>query len=336
MIAVARGSLLGNTPGSRTLYTPVPSGAVRVAHADRVAIWSAKQGSICRATRLADYAWLEWRRRTWRAAKLGALLWREMCRGVLQLRLRWVVEVPTHWQTTSEIGVLSGQKRWYGLVGRLCGRRRPRPTRVEDRDGVLNRLEVAAYARGEFRYSVPKPALEKILESLSESGQAGVGEGSLVLLRCAVGISRQMQLGQRLRTERARAPLGSGKAFHGGDGVCETRAYLGHSSHDAGLDVASGVFAPETRCAIPLLAFRLCALADDPRSPTLLDRGCGAIIVRRAAERTAEMSPLSLSSQRVGNWRVAERMAESTSWHVVGMCVCVSLPCWASSSRPLQ
>jgi len=71
-----------------------------------------------------------------------------------------------------------------------------------DKDGVLNRVEVSAYARGEFKYSIPRQALDKILDSLSQDSRGGVPADSMVLLKCAVGISRQVEIGEHLKKIR--------------------------------------------------------------------------------------------------------------------------------------
>lgn len=83
----------------------------------------------------------------------------------------------------------------------------------EDKDGKLNKKEVLAYAEGEFKFTVPPDALERILRVCSTDA-LGVDFKSFMRLRCLVGASREEARSamRKAEAERRRQRLGEMKA----------------------------------------------------------------------------------------------------------------------------
>merc|ERR1712048_952904 len=59
-----------------------------------------------------------------------------------------------------------------------------------DKDGLLNREEVAAYAKGEFSFELPEENLDRIARQLFHVNADGVEPKTFQLLKSAVGIAR--------------------------------------------------------------------------------------------------------------------------------------------------
>lgn len=59
-----------------------------------------------------------------------------------------------------------------------------------DNDGMLSAKEIAAYAKGEFQFDVPKAVVEKLM-SLYGNGGKGVLQAEMIRVRTAVGIARE-------------------------------------------------------------------------------------------------------------------------------------------------
>merc|ERR1712151_1062115 len=74
-----------------------------------------------------------------------------------------------------------------------------------DGDGFLNREEVVAYAKGEFKFELSKENLERIINFMELPGEPGIELPYFQLLKTAVGVARDEAKSKAKRAARQEA-----------------------------------------------------------------------------------------------------------------------------------
>jgi len=72
----------------------------------------------------------------------------------------------------------------------------------KDKDGKLSKTEIQAFAKGEYKFTIPAASLDQICGVLIPAGAKGVAKDNFHKVRSAVGIAREVVADAKLREER--------------------------------------------------------------------------------------------------------------------------------------